>query len=183
MCDKIDSYGEGELTREETVLFEKHLESCPSCRRELDWLESLNIMFSTMPARKPPRGIESAVLGALGFRRRPVWSGALGLAAASVVGVWLMVLPILVRVVGVKSLSPVAKGLAGISALLSGLLRGMHVAVDMLGPLNTTLTALAKVAGHVQFPAVMVSMLVVGLMAGLGIWFSIRGVRHAHLYV
>lgn len=179
LCDKIDAYEDGELAGEERVLFEKHLESCPLCRRELDWLRSLNTLFSKMPVRKPPRGIEQAVLTALGFGRKPVWTNALGWATSGIVGVWIVLLGFLVRDAALKSITPTAKGLAGIPSLFDALGHGLHVALGLLKPVGLALAALVKAASYIPVSSIAVFAVAIGLMAGFGIWLTTREVSYA----
>ncbi|TET45617.1 hypothetical protein E3J62_06955 [candidate division TA06 bacterium] len=179
LCDKIDAYEDGELTGEEGVLFEKHMESCPLCRRELDWLRSLNTLFSKMPVKRPPRGIEQAVLTALGFERKPVWTGVLGWATSGIVGAWIVLLGFLVREAALKSITPTAKGLAGIPSLFEALGHGLHAALNLLKPVGLVLTALVKATSYVPVSGIAVLAVAVGLMAAFGIWYTTREVGYA----
>lgn len=182
ICDRIEDYEEGQLTRQEMLEFENHLGSCPSCREKLEWMKSLDLMFSRIPSRTPPRGLERAVLSALGFGERPVWATTLGWATASFVGAWLVALPLVVRATGLKIITPIARGLAGLPSLLSGFVSSVQVSLSLMGPASATCEALAKAAGHTHLPIVIAVMFAIGLASGLGIWHNLRGVRYARVH-
>jgi hypothetical protein len=182
ICDRIEEYHEGQLTGEDRIEFENHLGSCPSCREELDWMRSLDLMFEKAPVRRPPRSLERRVLAALGFGVRPVWATTFGWAAACLVGAWLIALPSLIRITGPKSIAPVARGLADLPSFLSGLLHGLRAFVDLLKPVGITAEALVKALGHTYFSLFIVVVLTIGFMAGLGIWHTLRGVRYVRVH-
>jgi len=181
ICDRIEEYQEGQLTREKSMEFENHLGSCPSCREELAWIRNLDLMFGKAPVKRPPRGLERAVLSALGFGRRPVWATAAGWATASFVGAWLIALPLLVRVAGPKSIAPVARGLAGLPSVITTLLNGLQVLVGLLRPAGATMEALVKAMSHTNLPLVTALILTIGFAAGLGIWRNLREVRYVRV--
>ncbi len=180
-CDMIEAYKEGQLSGEERKEFEKHLGSCPSCTKELEWLEKLDGLFLRMRPSRPPRGMEREVLNALGFERRPAWSGALGWATVTFVGAWLIFLPLFLKITGFRSIGALARGLADLPSLVSNLQHYLRVSVDLLKPLAAATEALLKAAGYVQVPIVVctVVVLTVGLVCGFGVWYNARGVSYA----
>jgi anti-sigma factor RsiW len=181
MCDKLEEYQEGQLTGDQRIDFERHLESCPSCREELAWIRSLDLLFDKAPVKRPPRGLERSVLSALGFGLKPAWTTTLGWAAASFVGAWLIGLPLLIRAAGPKSVAPIARGLAGIPSLITGILNGLEVLVNLLRPAGVTAEALAKALGHTNIPFVIALILLMGFAAGLGIWRNLREVHYVRV--
>jgi hypothetical protein len=182
ICDRIEDYEEGQLARKDEVEFENHLGSCPSCREKLEWMKSLDLMFSKGPVKTPPRGLERAVLKALGFGQRRVWAPTLGWATASFVGAWLVALPLIVRATGFKSIAPIARGVAALPSLISSFVSGLQVSLSLLRPASVTIEALAKAAGHTHLPIVVAVILAIGLASGLGIWHNLRGVRYARVH-
>jgi anti-sigma factor RsiW len=182
ICDRIEEYQEGQLTRDEKAEFEMHLESCPSCREELEWIRSLDLMFERVPVRRPPRSLERAVLSALGFGVKPAWVTTTGWAAASMVGVWLIALPVLIKAAGPKSIAPVARCLAGISSFITGLVNGLHVFVTLLRPAGVTAQALSKALCQGNIPLITLTVLIIGFAAGLGIWRNVREVRYVQVH-
>lgn len=94
-CDQtqlVAAYHDGELTPDQAREFAIHLESCPTCRRELDALQHLTQAIAAAPLAQPS-GITMARLAAVrrlqdrGTRRL---AGALTAAAAVllVVSLW-----------------------------------------------------------------------------------------------
>jgi hypothetical protein len=181
ICDMIEAYREGQLSREEELEFEKHLGSCPFCAEELEWLGRLDTLFSRIRPDRPPRGLERQVLCALGFERKPVWSGALGWTTATVVGAWVVFLPILLRITGMRSIGPAARGLADLPSFLISIQKYVRVGVDVLKPLAVAGEALLTAAGHVQVPIAVctVVLLTIGLVCGFGVWYNLREVSYA----
>ena len=50
----ISSYTDGELNQELKKKIEKHLESCPECRKELEEMRKFEEVMSQMELKKPP---------------------------------------------------------------------------------------------------------------------------------
>jgi hypothetical protein len=178
-CENIDAYKDGELKGEEKVLFENHLQSCHSCCEELEWLGSLDLIFSRMPSRKPTADIEQNVLNALGFRKPPVWTHALGWAGSAAVGTWLVVLTLFFRATGLRWIDAVADGLTGISSFVSRSVIGLRALLDLVRPIKALLDALVRSTTPLPVPALVACTILVGLVAAYGLWFSMRRVSYA----
>ena len=85
----------GSLTGEERATLEKHLEGCPSCRRELEALRGdLSLLALTTSGPRPPARAKQKLMAAIAAdprlpkpaavpARTPSWWGALGWAAAA----------------------------------------------------------------------------------------------------
>jgi len=94
-ADDLALYALGSLTSEERVMLEKHLEECPSCRRELEALRGdLSLLSLTTVGPRPPARAKQRLMAAIAAEPRlpkPLaaagrshsWWGTLGWAAAA----------------------------------------------------------------------------------------------------
>jgi anti-sigma factor RsiW len=75
--ERIEPYVDGELPSEEVESFEKHAESCASCREELSWATAVVTELRALPQQRCPQRVVDAATaetqtsrpGAGGFRR------------------------------------------------------------------------------------------------------------------
>lgn len=54
ICDKIEEYIEGDLTKKELRIIEAHLKKCPSCREEFEFARSVRKALKEVELPEPP---------------------------------------------------------------------------------------------------------------------------------
>ncbi len=113
---KLSAYVDGELTGVESLEIRDHLSRCKVCQRELDSVQQIKQMLTSMSAPEPRFGFESElsqrVFAAEAVRpRESFWRIGLvaGVATAAVVFVTLQVTTAVSRQSSNTPLSPIAK--------------------------------------------------------------------------
>jgi anti-sigma factor RsiW len=92
------SYLLGELSVEEERELELHLEECPECRRELDWVRQTHALLRQLATYEPPTELEGKVLaqvrGEMPIRSSGGWwlwvSAAAVLLVVAVLGIGIL---------------------------------------------------------------------------------------------
>ena len=116
--DLLSAYADGELSADERALVDEHLDSCATCRQELDATAEAKAWVTGLPEVLPPFGFYERMLldPSKGRPRRRDWATRIGLAGlAATAAVWLGV----VAMTGLDSRRP-----SGVPALNS--LVGLH---------------------------------------------------------
>ncbi len=68
--DLLSLYADGEATGDETAMVESHIAVCVGCSRDLQFMQSTQVSFSTLPAVAPPPTLRAAILAATVDRQR-----------------------------------------------------------------------------------------------------------------
>jgi anti-sigma factor RsiW len=87
-CDRLDDYMLGWLSTDEAAEFERHLNDCPACRRELDLQQSIDSLLADCGGAMDaiPSGlVERTRYRVRAQRRRKVVRWAFGLTVAAAV--------------------------------------------------------------------------------------------------
>jgi hypothetical protein len=85
-CNKLDAYLADDLSVDDILRFESHLEECSACSEAIDkqhWIDSLLQSPVRIQLERTPATILDSLHSSLSQRRR-VWQAACGLAAAGV---------------------------------------------------------------------------------------------------
>jgi len=94
----VDAYVDGELSAQESVEFERALESCPRCRYRLDEVRAVSSLLRELPSERAPdllrarierelRAISGASAPARAPQAMPRWTKALAMAASLLIAV------------------------------------------------------------------------------------------------
>jgi len=94
----VDAYVDGELSAQESVEFERALESCPQCRYRLEEVRAVSSLLRELPPERAPdllrarierelRAISGASAPGRAPRAMPRWTKALAMAASLLIAV------------------------------------------------------------------------------------------------
>jgi len=86
-CNKVDAYLADELSADDGLRFESHLEVCGACREAVDeqhWVDSLLQSPIRTQLERTPATIFDSLRSSLSNRSHLLWQAACGLAAAAV---------------------------------------------------------------------------------------------------
>lgn len=84
-CDRLEAWIDGDLDRQAADEVRRHVEGCPSCRRELELAEEVRATLRDLPGFEPPARVLQAVRSATVEQPAPIVGWTRPVAAVTAV--------------------------------------------------------------------------------------------------